>query len=226
MEKPMATVKIFDKKYPNLFAKVSLTSEEIEKQVKTIKYANYTDRSAEGRSPYPFVYAFYHIIKRFKNIPYQEAFWRGYLFDLKRNGINIDDKSEAYQKGLKARVVSRAFPSLIREFHFATLIKECLDPQRYTVFYNEDLDLEKGIDILVYNTESNQFLAICILQKTKISEKELKRKRKKRDRRIQYLEFQKDINKSTKGIQLYCKEDALKLIDDIDEFFGLKEDIK
>lgn len=227
METQIRIAKIFNNDYPNLLDKVNLSSKDIEEQVAALEYKiyHYRDREAELNCPI-FVHPFYDIIEYVGNIPSQETFWAVYLISQKDSGFNFSEKGEAYKKGLHARITSRAYPSLIREFHFAVMLKETLYPKEYIVFYNAILDFDNGIDVLVYNIKEKRYLSICLFVSSRYSEMQLIRKKNKRDSNIDHIEVRKSLEQSQEGIQLYTKEDLMKVVRLIYQIFGTCRDNK
>lgn len=213
METEIRTAKIFNEEFPNLLDRVNLSSKDIEEQVASLEYKIYPHRDREAEKDCPlFVDPFYDIIEHVGNIPSQEAFWTVYILAQKGSGFNFLGKREAYRKGLHARITSRTYPSLIREFHFAVMLKETLDPKEYVVFYNTVLDYHNGIDVLVYNIKKKRYSSICLYISGRYSEMQLVRKKNKRDSSIDHIEVLKNIDRAQEGIQLYTREDLMKIV--------------
>ena len=90
----------------------------------------------------PFVYSFCNVLHPF---PTQAIFWQRYLDD---NAHFFEQKQfpPAILQALQARLY-RAYPSLVRDWHFALLVRE--QATTAEVLYNPQLDYEEGIDLLL-----------------------------------------------------------------------------
>lgn len=103
-----ASTRVFEVlSFQNYLHFITLSSTNIEEQVKTIIYHpdSFRDKRAEGELPYQFVPAFYNYIKRFNRIPFQQKFWEAYRYDLEhRAKFDLQKEDESYQHGLEARM--------------------------------------------------------------------------------------------------------------------------
>ena len=149
--------------YVNFFEHL-YSSKELEKIISTfdLKFSKNELKFLERYNfdPIYFVYSFYDYLFKHNSIPNQKEFIKFYMES------NIDKLKEGYLKDgmeyskkykfnykvkdlldyLKWRLM-RTYPSYIRDMHFSILVKEKLSSR--DVFYNPELDVKKGIDILI-----------------------------------------------------------------------------
>ena len=138
--------------YKNMFDYISLSSMEIEEQLINFKLEFYKTRNkvAEWQLKIPpFITAFYTYVWKQNKIPKQHELWHWYVA-LNNEYFIVHDYADEIIKGLQARVY-RTYPSLVRDIHFITYIKEHLHDA--CVVYNTNLDIEDGIDILIIYRE-------------------------------------------------------------------------
>ncbi|MFW6009109.1 MAG: hypothetical protein ACOCP8_07590 [archaeon] len=140
---------------------IDLQVEDIERQIKkynlTFPSLKRNDIENKMRFPY-FVNEFYNFIDEHKKIPMQCEL---YSFYKNKHRDIIDKLKDGQLPGLKARIY-RAYPSYIRDLHFAKLLrkKTCFEK----VIYNLELDVKDGIDILIKH--NNKKYAINLYVKT------------------------------------------------------------
>ena len=156
----------FDEKmFPNLLDSFKSTSAEIETQLKNYSLYFFQERDpiAENSRFPGFAHTFYEMLKTTGKIPTQEDFWQEYRESNKfcHQVINL---SQPQTTGLKARVF-RAYPSLVRDIHFAAYIR---DSNAFNlVLYNEILDIEHGIDLVI--GKNNNLYAVSLFTDTAIA---------------------------------------------------------
>ncbi len=136
----------------NLFDSVTFSSADIEAQIRVFNLSFDQTRNdrVEWKLKLPmFVPPFYDYIKSRGSIPSQDDYWLFYVSENKDYLVSLNLSREE-KIGLRARVY-RTYPSLVRDFHFGLYLKEnnffCF------VFYNEILDIEYGIDLVIENEE-------------------------------------------------------------------------
>ena len=130
---------------------IDISSQDIERQVKSysLVFPRDRDETVEWGMKLPmFIYSFYKYIAKHNSIPSQGDFYNQYISDNKEWFKKHGD-SEKRLKGIKARVF-RAYPSIVRDIHFALVVKERGNFNK--VIYNYDIDIQKGIDLVIYNT--------------------------------------------------------------------------
>jgi hypothetical protein len=122
------------------------------------------------RLPY-FAKAFYLYIDENNKIPNQKTIWDYYL-ERNSNNRNLNRLTEKELKALKARMVTRAYPSLLRDLHLGKKLSEMTDLK---VIFNVSLDIMGGIDLLIYY--NNYYYCIHNFFSTRRSKKFRKKKK-------------------------------------------------
>ena len=138
--------------WKNCFDVITFTYKDVEKQIKPYElvFDQTRNEKVEWRLKLPmFVPPFYGYIKSRNSIPKQNDYWRFYVSENKNYLTNLN-LSEEEKIGVRARVF-RTYPSLVRDLHFGLYIKE--NHFFRSVFYNEFLDIEYGIDLIVENAD-------------------------------------------------------------------------
>ena len=107
-----------------------------------------------------FVPPFYDYLKRFNTIPTQEEYYNYYISQ-NQTFFDLKGLSNEQLEGLRARVY-RTYPSLVRDVHFGLTLKEKNFFEE--VFYNEVLDIEYGIDLVV--SRSSKRLGLNLFTQT------------------------------------------------------------
>jgi len=129
---------------------INLSSRQVEQQVKGYSLVFLKDRNnvVEWGMKLPmFVPSFYKYVTKNSYIPSQEEFYGRYVNDNKEWFEKRDD-SESILKGIKARAY-RSYPSIVRDIHFALVVKERSGFD--SVIYNYDTDIKDGIDLVIRN---------------------------------------------------------------------------
>lgn len=152
----------------NLFEIISLTSQEVEAQIQNYKLVFDQTRNEKvewGLKLPMFVPSFYKFIKTKKLVPSQNDYW---LFYVSENKDYLTDLKLTREEkiGVRARVF-RTYPSLVRDLHFGLQMKE--NNIFRSVFYNEILDIEYGVDLVVENI-NGILLGLNLFTKTKAAE--------------------------------------------------------
>ncbi|MCP4649616.1 MAG: TaqI family restriction endonuclease [PVC group bacterium] len=156
--------KFLSEAYPNKLDLIKLTSMEIEDQISnyTLTFIQVRRNDVEWGMKFPmFVISFYSFLIQKGNMPSQDDFWEHYLAENSRWFDSAGLTSEQ-KEGLKARVF-RTYPSLVRDIHFCLLLKE--GNLFAVVLYNEKLDIENGIDLIV--EKNGRFFAVNLFTDTR-----------------------------------------------------------
>ena len=139
-----------------------------------------------------FVSSFYFYLLKENKIPNQQEFWDNYIF-INHDFFKNENFSETEMYGLKARAF-RAYTSLIRDVHFGTLLRD--DSYFDGVFYNETLDTEYGIDLVV--SKQQKLIGLNLFTNTRNANiaREKKQYRPKKPTDITCFEMPIDFNGS------------------------------
>lgn len=132
--------------YYNVLDDIKLTSKDIESQLREINlfFDKFIDVEVENDNKLPPVITyFYDFVKTNNKIPKQFDLWKEYK---KNVYVSQIIKNPIKNEALKSRIF-RIYPSLVRDIHFAILLKE--KSKNCTVIYNNELDFFIGIDILI-----------------------------------------------------------------------------
>ena len=194
---------------PNLLYYISDTAQKIESYAKNLPYVKEKGRylSSEGKLPIAFVPSFYRFVLLEKRLPTQEEFYEWFQTDLLLSGFDFDRQPEKYRDGLKKRLCSRTYPSIVRDIHFCKLLAEFLHEKGYDVLYNTAIDI-KGIDVLIRGNATKKLTGVCLFVDTKNSNEQIKgHKSYKRPhfKEVHFLEFPIKCDSNSTGIWLYDK---------------------
>jgi len=193
-------------KQPNILDYISFTDRDIEKTVSEFKFtaSDIKDEEVEERIRFHiFVHSFNIFLRDEKTIPNPEEFFSYYV---QSNQVFFSDKvsNKRIMEGLKARVF-RAYPSYIRDLHFAVLCKSDLQDsfpkgfvKSFKVVTNYNLDAECGIDMLI--EVNGRLFGVNLYTKTK---RALDARGKKEHRHIPFsnvepIEFPLDMDNCSK----------------------------
>lgn len=178
--------------YTNLLDYITLTSKDIIDTIEKypLKFINIRDHYIEWKLNVPiFVNSFYLFVVTYQRIPTQDEFYRCYKFINKKffDEVNLTDEKEL---ALRARTY-RAYPSLVRDLHFNKLVSEQFVD--YNIIYNSTLDIDEGIDLLMYNNDN--IYAINLYTKTNRAIKTRSTKINKHNNyeNVNYIEFPVDF---------------------------------
>lgn len=175
----MIDIKIINNKIIKI-QKVKFDIKKIEEQISKMKYGGNNlikDVDVETARLPSIAKIFYENIF-LRKIVSPEILYNKYLkehFIEKDNGCKLKNTNQIYKKeGIRARIY-RAYPSLLREFHFYIL---CYNSKLFeSVEYSFLTDVQEGVDLLI--TYKNVKFAISLYVNTSRS---LKYKEKKYDR--------------------------------------------
>ena len=208
---------------PNLLHHIKVSSQMIESCVRELQYDKDKRKCklAEGKLKIAFIPSFYRFLLREKRIPNQEEFFNEYYIDCLLAGFDFDRKPERYKIGLKNRICSRTYPSIIRDIHFCKVLSEILPEKGYDVLYNSEIDI-KGIDVLIRERRTGKLIGVCLFIKTKNSIDQIEgHKACKRNyfKKVNFIELPIPCDSTSEGIWLYDKdsvEELLKILDNKD----------
>jgi hypothetical protein len=182
----------------------NITSKIIENQVKNLQYSGQgklKDYSSENAKLPPFIQVFYYLFFRQLSIPSEELFFNTYIEWL--GGIDnekINYNNQHYNpEGIMMRL-KRAYPSIIRDFHFLYLLQES---KRFdSVEYSLKLDYYNGLDIKV--TYYGKDIYVSLFIDTTRSNYYKSRKKTRHDySNIIELEFNVNFDSLTKHGSIY-----------------------
>ena len=205
---------VFD--VPNLLHYISDSAQIIESKVRSLPYVKRKERdyNAEKKMlPIAFVSAFYRFVLRENRLPDQEEFFKEFYLDLLLAGVDYDRMPEKYKIGLKNRICSRTYPSVIRDIHFCKLLAESLPEKGYDVLYNTEIDI-KGIDVLIREKATGELIGVCLFIDTKKSNEQIedhKIYKRRYFKDIHFMEFPIQCDNTSNGIWLYDKN-AVKIL--------------
>lgn len=197
--------------YPNFLDLISLTDKDIIHQIVEFEldFINIRDKKVEWEISLPkFVTPFYNFIKEFNTIPDQSVYWLNYKIE-NESFFNENQFDKETLNAIQARIY-RTYPSLVRDIHFSLLLKKKMDCK---VIYNEKLDIEEGIDILLI--KDNKFLGINCFTDTEIARIGRNKKSYKHENfgNIKYIDLPVTISgaKSSGKFYLYGLSEIYKL---------------
>lgn len=148
-------MKLFNlKDYDDLSNQINLSSNEIFNIIQRyqLNFIQVRDKTVEWGMRLPmFVPSFYDFILTHSNIPTQLEYFENYL-SLNSDFFKNNNYNEEILNAIKARLF-RTYPSLVRDIHFAKYLSEHFTNS--TIIYNQKLDIEEGIDLMVINNNKN-----------------------------------------------------------------------
>ncbi len=136
----------------NTLDKIALSSEEIENQIKSYRltFSQIRRNDVEWGMKFPmFVPPFYSYILKIGRVPNQKEYWNNYIFENKPF-FNASTLTSDQMAGLEARVF-RTYPSLVRDLHLGVKLKK--SGVFNDVYYNEVIDIQYGIDLVVLKND-------------------------------------------------------------------------
>jgi hypothetical protein len=204
-----------------MLRKFDLSLEECQNQIRQISYDSFYDHyrsccdeeHVESMNlPYA-VFPFYAFVFRYKAIPHPSEFIDEYfnLYDeyfdvidrnrLKFNDIIVD------KRAVVARIL-RAYPSVIRDFHFYLMLTEekCFDKVKYSC--SGDIN---GIDIIIVHNDKHYELALYLETGRARAFKRIKDLF--RHRQVKTIAIPLSVDRANKcgDIYLYTREDLEKV---------------
>lgn len=191
---------------------VWLSSKQIEEQIKDYKLTFMQLRVPEieyGIRVPIFVYPFYSFVLREDRVPTQDEYWREYC-SKNKEFLNKLKLTTQQKLGLKARVF-RTYPSLVRDIHMGAIMRECKDFD--DIFYNETLDVEYGIDLVVVKNNKSLGLNLFTNTKNSIEAREKKQYRPKKPIDLYCIELPIDFrgSKTCGDFFLYSDKEVFKI---------------
>lgn len=148
----------------------------LEKDISNIKLKFYDKRSEYiewGINLPPFINTFDMLLDEYKRLPTQKEYVEGYIDRYKEY---LDSKvSTSDYRALEARL-RRAYPSIVRDLHFRTLLKYTDIFDDYS--YSKLDDLKYGVDFSVKYKYNLFYLHCYIGTKKSLDAKKIKDKRK------------------------------------------------
>lgn len=194
--------------------------EEMERQLEKIPldFLQQRVQEVEWESSVPmFVTALNNYVTLMDKIPTMRQFFDSYIASNRDHPtIRRFSHSQELMGGLRARAY-RAYPSLVRDIHFEKLLSE-----RFTMLYDEDIDIKAGIDYVI-NYKGNTFYVHC-----QVDTPASRNAREKKNSRHDYRGFHVDLflkrEKSRKlgDFWLYAERDINRLKQAMDELVGPK----
>lgn len=203
--------------YPNLLDVVNLTSPEVETQIIdfSLSFPHTRDKRVEWGMKFPmFLYSFYRFIRTNNTVPDQESFWHFYLTD---NSDFFDERGfdKTITEALRARAF-RTYPSLVRDIHFSLLVNE--KANHTEVLYNQDIDVKKGIDLLLKFYDNYYAINLYTGTKRAYTGRAKKESRHVKYANIRYVEFPVKFSDNNKHGQFFLYGET--------EFQTLKDKLK
>lgn len=179
--------------YPDLLSELPYSSTEIRQKIAGfhLAFSSTRNRNVEQNRDVPmFAYSFYEYIKELRYIPTQDEAY-GY-YSLKNKDVLVELHKNIDLEDIKARF-NRAYPSLMRDYHFNKFISEHL-PGKFKAIYNTRLDVEEGIDLLIVSPNANY--GICFYTNTNRGNdgRKWKENRHVKYDNISYIEFALNMN--------------------------------
>ena len=200
--------------YPNFLPLIQLSSLVIAEQSKAAGYKTLGNKvdDAEFEFPVNLSEIFYQILMEKQELPTTEEFFEKIIL----NFPDFENCSEEKQIGYKTRALSRTFPSLVRDVHFAKMSSELI-AMDYDVCVSPTLDMD-GIDVLLTSRKTNINYGICLFLNTPYAIHHLNRKRDKRLRfeNTFYKEIALDRQQSD-YLWLFSEEHVKRLVKEINE---------
>lgn len=193
--------------YSNLIAQINLTSKDICSIIQyfDLSFIRVKSQDVECMALPNFVTSFYDFVLRSNTIPTQIDYFDNYLnINSRYFSDNVFDGD--IMNAIKARAL-RAFPSIVRDIHFATYLKEHLPD--CTVIYNAALDINEGIDLMIINGK-NYALNLFTDTQSAINARGLKANRHNRFNNVIYIDIPISLSKSVKVGDFYLYGDKEK----------------
>ena len=208
----------------NLLEIITLSYKDVEEQIKTypLTFDKTKINIVEWQLKLPvFVTSFYNYLKSNGSIPNQNDYWLFYVAENKAylTSLNLPEEEK---KGVRARVF-RTYPSLVRDLHLGLYLKN--NHLFRSVFYNELIDVEYGIDIIVENDSGTKFgLNLFIGTKRANDARRVKQHRLKKSLGIICLDFPlaRDKRKICGDFFLYADDEIQKKVEEIQNYKNAK----
>jgi hypothetical protein len=206
-------MKVFDHtKYDNLLGILQYDHKSVESWLSqyNLWFIRQINETVEKGMDLPmFVYAFYRYLYKQKCLPTQEQLYQEYIKHDYFKGKNL---SEDIMIGIKARLL-RAYPSLVRDIHFAFYVKE--KNPNITALYSMNLDVKEGIDLLLL--KDSKYYGVNLYTDTPRGKeaRSWKTKRHEPFYNVQYIEFPVKFEESHRcgKFNLYGETEYNKLME-------------
>jgi deoxyxylulose-5-phosphate synthase len=197
---------------------IKLSVGQFEHQLSKMRFAksNHKTKYIENkRVPY-FNKIFYKMLVENQQIPTQMDFWIEYLDYYQEDEVVKEIIETGHKAGLQGRAF-RAYPSLIRDIHFALMLKS-LGFQG--VYHNNYQDSEQGVDVLLKVGKNKYAIHLYTDTKRGVGYRDIKHT--KRDDITLEIEFPINLEhcKEIGNIKLYSTEYFVKLLVQIINFHG------
>lgn len=144
---------------------LKVTSFQVEKDIENYSYKGQgleKDPEIENAELPPFISSFYFLVLSSLKIPSPETYVEKYLqlnkIELKNNYFEYKRRGYSFS-GLRARML-RAYPSLVRDFHFYLLLNE--NPKFSNVEYSLSRDYYDGLDLKVIYKNYPFYLSLFV----------------------------------------------------------------
>lgn len=195
--------KINLEKYNNLLDTFKMTDTDIINQLSNYKLEFHQTRNerVEWNVQLPtFIVSFYNYLKIYSSLPSQEEFYNFYI-NQNADFFIKEDFNDDEIEGIKARVY-RTYPSLVRDIHFSTFLKNRIEGT-CQVIYNVELDMSEGIDVLIIKDDKK--FGINLFTETPTARVGRHKKSYKHDQYedVTYLDVPVTINKAY-SISNFC----------------------
>jgi len=199
-------------KITNNLDKIKLTRCIIENQIKDYKLQFYREKDdmVEWQIKFPtFLIPFYAFIIKNQRIPSQFNFY-SYYHEHNTNNKVIKELNENLRIPFKARLY-RAYPSFVRDVHFAFYLKECKEFDN--VIYNAKYDVEYGVDLIVEKNNKTYGLNLFTNTSRAIYARKKKVNRHEKVKDIIPIDVPIDFNKNKLGdFFLYGEKELNKIL--------------
>lgn len=145
---------------------INLTEKDIYDQLSgyNVQFYSYKNKFVEDLKNIPlFTDSFYKFIFTYNKVPSQDEFHSYYMENYKKIlPLTVKNYSDDILDGFKARIF-RLYPSLMRDLHFYLYLKGNLKGCK--IYYNQELDTNYAIDILVEYNGIYYGLKLCTYTK-------------------------------------------------------------
>ena len=199
--------------YKNVLPHIKLNSAEISNIIKNqhLKFYDIRNEDVEWKLKLPmFAKSFYKFVYFKNDIPTQEDFFEYYVND-NYNYFKENNFNDEIMVAIKARAF-RTLPSLIRDIHFNKYVENKM--KKFNVLYSLDLDINDGIDLLLYNNE--KMYAINLYTNTRNAKigRECKKYRHEKFNNVEYIELPVNLDETHKlgNFYLYGETEYNNLI--------------
>lgn len=207
---------IIPQNYKNVLPYIHLTSGMVEDiiQHQQVSFNPTKNDYVEYQLNLPtFVRPFYSYVYHNQSIPTQEEYYNYYV-QRNRQYFNENSFTDEIRNAIKARLF-RAMPSFVRDLHFNKYVAEHVSG--LTALYSLDLDVNEGIDLLLYNEKKIYGINLYTSTTRAYQGRKNKEHRHKLFSNVQYIEFPVDFKSCQRcgGYFLYGENEYNNLINTI-----------